>query len=184
MKRLFVTILGCLCLFVQPAEALGKVYQYIDEQGAPAYTDSLDKVPPSQRDQYRPMVEDITSAGGLWETFKLWIKFQKYKIEGYVMSMSILERLISGICLSLFSLTTLYVLMFKSNIANSFPRILFRLVLILTLITTTTLSYFTLTHSLIQQTDEDQVSPAKGRADIIRQLEKAREKKVKEESGP
>jgi hypothetical protein len=100
------------------------------------------------------------------------------------MSMSILERLISGICLSLFSLTTLYVLMFKSNIANSFPRILFRLVLILTLITTTTLSYFTLTHSLIQQTDEDQVSPAKGRADIIRQLEKAREKKVKEESGP
>jgi hypothetical protein len=58
------------------------------------------------------------------------------------------------------------------------------LVLILTLITTSTLSYLALTQSLIQQSEEDQVSPAHGRADIIRQLEKKQEKKIKEEIGP
>ncbi|GEM_PF-3111652 len=183
MKQLLV-ILGCLYLLAQPAEGLDKVYQYIDEQGTPAYTDSLDKVPPSQRDQYRPIVKEMTSPSGFWQTLNLWIKFQKYRIEDFVMSMSILERLISGISLSLFSLGTLYVLLFKSSTANSFPRILFRLVLILILITTSTLSYLTLTQSLIQQPDENQVSPARGRADIIRQMEKDQEKKIKEEIGP
>ncbi len=183
MKQLLV-VLGCLYLFAQPTEALDKVYQYIDKQGTPVYTDSLDKVPPSQRNQYRPITNEFTSPSGLWQALNLWIKFQKYWIEDFVMSMSILERLISGISLTLFSLGTLYVLLFKSSIASSLPRILFRLVLILILIATSTICYFTLTRSLILQTDEDQVSPAHGRADIIRHLEKEREKEIKEETGP
>lgn len=183
MKQLLV-LLGCLSLFAQQTEALDKVYQYIDKQGTPAYTDSLDKVPADQRDQYRPLTQGFASASGYWHNAKLWIHFYKYWIEGFVMSMSILERLILGISLTLFSLVTLYVLLFKSSIASSFPRILFRLVLILILIATSTISYFTLTRSLILQTDEDQISPAHGRADIIRHLEKEREKEIKEETGP
>jgi hypothetical protein len=183
MKQLSIFIV-CLYLFAQPAGALDKVYQYTDKQGAPAYTDSLDKVPAFQRDQYRPLVNEITSPSGIWQTIKLWIKFQKYWIEDFVMSMSILERLILGICLMIFSLATLYVLLFKSSIASSFPRILLRLVLILVLIATSTISYFSLTQSLILQADEDQASPAHGRADIIRHLEKEREKEIQEETGP
>ena len=114
---------------------------------------------------------------------ELWVLLENW-IENYAISMSILERLIMGIGLGFFGLVTLYVLLFRSSITRSLPRILFRLVLILILITTSILSYFTLTRSLIQQTDEDQVSPAHGRADIIRHLEKEREKKLKEEIGP
>jgi hypothetical protein len=36
MKPLLI-ILGSLYLLTQPTEALGKVYQHVDEQGAPAY---------------------------------------------------------------------------------------------------------------------------------------------------
>jgi hypothetical protein len=183
MKRLLI-ILGCLYLFAQPVWASDRVYQYTDEQGTTAYTDSLDKVPPDQRDRYRPLAQGFASVSGFWEHLKLWINFYKSWIEDFVMSMSILERLISGISLSLFSLVILYVLLFKSSTASSFSSILLRLVLILTLITTSTLSYLALTQSLIQQSEEDQVSPAHGRADIIRQLEKKQEKKIKEEIGP
>jgi len=191
MKQLLI-ILGSLYFLTQPSEAVGKVYQYIDEQGTPAYTDSMDKVPPAQRDQYRPTAQEFSSPSNFWQTFKLRIKFQKYMIEDFVMGMSILERLISGISLALFSLVTLYVLLFKSYIANTFPRFLFRLVLILTLIATSTISYFSLVKSLIYQESEEQIAspPAleegryplqpKGRADTIRQLERNREKKIEE----
>jgi hypothetical protein len=191
MKPLLI-ILGSLYLLTQPSEAVGKVYQYIDEQGVSAYTDSLDKVPPAQRDRYRPVTQDFTSPSGSWQAFKLWIKFQKYSVEDFVMGMSILERLILGISLALFGLVTLYVLLFKSSIASSFPRLLFRLVLILILIATSAVSYFSLVKSLIHQENEEQIAspPAleeahhpsqfKGRADTIMRLERNREKKIEE----
>jgi hypothetical protein len=191
MKQLLI-ILGSLYLLTQPSEAVGKVYKYIDEQGTPAYTDSLDKVPPAQRDQYRPTVLELTSSSGFWATIKLWIKFQKYWIEDFVMRMSILERLIVGISLTLFGLVTLYVLLFKSYLARPFPRFLFRLVLILILIITSTISYFSLVKSLIPQESKEQVasppalergrhsSQSNGRAEAIRQVERNREKKIQE----
>jgi hypothetical protein len=113
----------------------------------------------------------------------LWVILESW-IENYVLTLSILERLIMGMGLGFFGLVTLYVLLFRSSIARSLPRTLFRLALILILITTSILSYLTLTRSLIQQTDENQVSPTKGRADMIRHLEKEREREIEQTIGP
>ena len=90
--------------------------------------------------------------------------------------MSILERLILGVGLAFFSLATFYVLLFRSSMTRSLPRLLFRLLLILILITTSTLSYFTLIQSLVPQDN--------GRADGILQLEKNREKILDQQSKP
>ena len=113
----------------------------------------------------------------------LWL-FLENQTEKIIINMSILERLTLGMGLALFGLVTLYVLLFRSSIASSFPRVLLRLVLICILIVTSTVSYFCLVKSLINQESEEQIasppSLSEGRADAIRQLERNREKKVEQ----
>lgn len=131
-----------------------------------------------------------------WTTLKEWLEFQNNLAHDMVLSMSILERLMTGVGLGFFSLATLYVLLFRSSVSKTMPRILLRLILILTVATTSTLSYFTLARSLVTQTDRIQAVPTtvgntsehsvriKGRVDGIRDLEKQREKKIDEMTGP
>jgi hypothetical protein len=113
----------------------------------------------------------------------LWL-FLEHQTEKIIINMSILERLTLGMGLALFGLVTLYVLLFRSSIASSFPRILLRLALICIFVVTSAVSYFCLVKSLINPENEVQIaSPpplSEGRADAVRQLEKNREKKIQD----
>ncbi|MGH7274094.1 MAG: hypothetical protein ACREIQ_06550 [Nitrospiria bacterium] len=175
MKQVLI-ILGSLYVLSLPAEALGKVDPKTTDHGTANYIDSLNKNPPSLVDQFRLITENFTPPIPSWPTLKRWFQFQKYRTAIFLATMSIVERLILGIGLAFFSLATFYVLLFRSSMTRSIPRLLFRLFLILILITTSTLSYFTLIQSLIPQD--------KGRPDGILQLEQKREKILDQESKP
>ena len=175
MKQVLI-ILGSLYMLSLPAGALGKVDPKTTDQSTANYIDSLNKNPPSLVDQFRLIAKTFTPPIPSWPALKRWFQFQKYRTEIFLTAMSILERLILGIGLAFFSLATFYVLLFRSSMTRSLPRLLFRLLLILILITTSTLSYFTLIQSLVPQDN--------GRADGILQLEKNREKILDQQSKP
>ena len=155
MKQVLI-IFGCLYFFSLPAGALGKntSQPQAREQGTPNYIDSLNNNPPSLLEAFRQIAKNLAPSTRSGPAVIRWLQSQKYQIELLLMSMSILERLTLGIGLAFFGLATLYVLIFRSSITRSLPRLLFRLVLILILITTSSLSYFTLFQALIPQNDQ------------------------------
>jgi len=191
LKKLTILI-GMLSILLNPAWAGGKIYEYTDEQGNIAYTDSLENVPKAQAGKYKLISEKPLTFKARWISLKHSIESKRDQTENLMLGMTILERLVMGIGLAFFSLVTLYVLLFKSTISRSLPRILFRLALILIVITSSTLSYFALSQGFITKTNSEEASPedsvnlsnVKGRLENIKQLGKERNKILNETGGP
>lgn len=65
-------------VFSMPSAAVAAVYRYIDEQGAAAYTDSLDKVP----EQYRDRAEEISRDDLRYTEAPIYISEKQIEAEG------------------------------------------------------------------------------------------------------
>jgi hypothetical protein len=157
MKTLLI-ILGSLYILTQPSTGLGKIYEYTDEDGTPAYTNSLDTVVDSKIEQYRPMLKKLTPSNRLSENRKDFLRLKKHQIETFVLEMPLLERLILGIGSAIFGLAAIYALFFRPLLKGSAVRILFRMTLILFVLGMSILSYFAITRSLSPETYNDQAS--------------------------
>ncbi len=179
-------------LLLPPSGAFGQGIDISGINPAAGVSETLDGLSNTVSEEYEQGVQAATQRPrGVWAKTRAWAGDVHQETQTFVMGLSIVERLLLGIALALFSLGVLYVLLFKSSVSSTFPRFLFRMVLISVVFFSSSLSYMTLTRSLIQQPapqpsveEEHHFLKVKERTRTIRELEQDRMKNFDEAVNP